>query len=55
MWQMILDHRAQQEVGSHLERRRQSQALNWMRELISSGLQEIFQNASTVQGRLARA
>jgi putative protein kinase ArgK-like GTPase of G3E family len=54
MWQMILDHRAQQEVGSHLERRRQSQALNWMRELISSGLQEIFQNASTVQGRLAR-
>ena len=30
MWQMILDHRAQREVGSHVERRRQSQALNWM-------------------------
>ena len=54
VWQMILDHRAQQEAGGHLERRRQAQALSWMRELISSGLQEIFQNASTVQERLAR-
>jgi LAO/AO transport system kinase len=54
VWQMILDHRAQQEAGGRLERRRQAQALNWMRELISSGLQEIFQNASTVQERLAR-
>jgi len=54
VWQMILDHRAQQEASGHLERRRQAQALSWMRELISSGLQEIFQNASAVQERLAR-
>jgi LAO/AO transport system kinase len=54
IWQMILDHRAQQEAGGHLERRREAQALRWMRELISSGLQEIFQNASSVQERLAR-
>jgi GTPase len=54
VWQMILDHRAQQKASGHLERRRQAQALNWMRELISSGLQEIFQNASAVQERLAR-
>jgi LAO/AO transport system kinase len=54
VWQMILDHRAQQEAGGHLERRRQAQALSWMRELISSGLQEIFQNASAVQERFAR-
>ena len=54
VWQMVLDHRAQQEAGGHLERRRQAQALSWMRELISSGLQEIFQNASTVQERLAQ-
>jgi LAO/AO transport system kinase len=54
IWQMILDHRAQQEAGGHLERRRQTQGLSWMRELISSGLQEIFQNASAVQERLAR-
>jgi putative protein kinase ArgK-like GTPase of G3E family len=47
-----LDHRAR-EAGGYLERRRQAQALSWMRELISSGLQEIFQNASAVQERLA--
>ena len=54
VWQMILDHRAKQEAGGHLEQRRQAQALNWMHRLISSGLQEIFQNASTVQDRLAQ-
>jgi len=53
-WQMILDHRAHQEASGHLERRREAQALSWMRELISSGLQEIFQNTSTVQERFAR-
>src|SRR5271165_5302257 len=52
VWQMVLDHRAQQEAGGHFERQRQAQALSWMRELISSGLQEIFQNASPVQERL---
>jgi LAO/AO transport system kinase len=52
-WQMILDHRAHQEAGGHMERRRQAQALNWMHELISTGLYEIFQNAATVQERLA--
>jgi LAO/AO transport system kinase len=54
VWRMILDHRAQQEAGGHLERRRQAQALSWMRELISSGLQEIFQNAPPVQEHFAR-
>ena len=54
VWQMILDHRAQQEADGHFERRRQAQALSWMRELISSGLREVFQNASAVQERLTR-
>ncbi len=54
VWRMIMDHRAQQEAAGHLERRRQAQALSWMRELISSGLQEIFQNASAAQERIAR-
>jgi LAO/AO transport system kinase len=52
-WQMILNHQAQQEAGGYLERRRQAQALSWMRELVVSGLQEIFQNAASVQERLA--
>src|SRR6516165_1460576 len=54
IWQMVLDHRAQQEAGGHLVRRRQAQALSWMRNLISSGLQEIFQDASAVQERLTQ-
>ena len=54
VWQMILDHRAHQEAGGHFERRRQAQALSWMRELISFGLLEIFQTTSAVQERLSR-
>lgn len=54
VWQMILDHLAKQEVGGHLQRRRQTHALTWMQELISSGLREVFHNAPAVQERLAR-
>ena len=51
---MILDHLTQQEAGGHLQRRRQTHALTWMQELISSGLLEVFHNAPAVQERLAR-
>jgi LAO/AO transport system kinase len=54
VWQMILNHLAQQEAGGYLQRRRQAHAMSWMRELILSGLQEVFQNAPAVQERLAR-
>jgi GTPase len=54
VWQMILDHLAQQEAGGHLQRRRQTHALTWMQELISSGLREVFHNAPAVQEHLAR-
>jgi LAO/AO transport system kinase len=54
VWQMILDHLIQQEAEGHLQLRRQTRALSWMRELISAGLQEFFQNAPVVQERLAR-
>jgi LAO/AO transport system kinase len=54
IWQMILDHRAEQEARGHLERRRRAQALSWMRELISSGLQEIFQSVPAVQEHFAQ-
>jgi LAO/AO transport system kinase len=53
VWQMILNHLAQLEAGGHLQRRRQAHALSWMRELILSGLQEVFQNAPAVQERFA--
>jgi len=54
VWSMILDNLAQQEAGGHLQRRRQAHALSWMRQLILSGLQEVFQNAPSVQDRLTR-
>jgi LAO/AO transport system kinase len=54
VWQMIRDHLVQQEAGGHLQLRRQARALNLMRELISAGLQEFFQNAPAVQESLAR-
>lgn len=53
IWQMILAHLAQQEVGGHLQRRRQTHALTWMQELIASGLRQVFHNAPAVQERLA--
>ncbi|MBV8215023.1 MAG: methylmalonyl Co-A mutase-associated GTPase MeaB [Verrucomicrobia bacterium] len=54
VWQMILDHLAQQEARGQLHVRRQAHALTWMRELISSGLRELFHNAPAVQERLGR-
>jgi GTPase len=54
VWQMILGHLAQKEAGGLLQRRRQTHALTWMQELISSGLREVFHNAPAVQQRLAR-
>ena len=54
VWQMILDHLAQQEAEGHLQLRRQTHALTWMQELISSGLREVFYDAPAVQERLAR-
>ena len=54
VWQMILDHLAQQEAGGYLQQRRQAHAVSWMEELISSGLHEVFHNAPAVQERLAR-
>jgi LAO/AO transport system kinase len=54
VWQMILDHLAQQEARGQLHERRQAHALTWMQELISSGLRELFHNSPAVQERLAR-
>ncbi|MGA7126052.1 MAG: hypothetical protein WBZ19_07090, partial [Chthoniobacterales bacterium] len=53
VWQMILDQLTQQESGGQLQRRRQAHALSWMHQLISLGLQEVFQSAPAVQERLA--
>jgi LAO/AO transport system kinase len=52
VWDMVRQHRAQQEAGGHFERRRRRQALAWMRELISLGLEAMFRNDPAVQARI---
>jgi LAO/AO transport system kinase len=52
VWEMVRQHRAQQEAGGHFECRRRKQALAWMRELISLGLTDLFRNDAAVQGRM---
>ena len=49
---MVLEHREQLERNGHLERRRTRQALQWMNELISLGLEEAFHRDRTVAARL---
>jgi LAO/AO transport system kinase len=52
VWDMVRQHRAHQVDGGNFQRRRNRQALDWMRELISLGLQEMFHSDSAVQARM---
>lgn len=52
VWQMVLDHRAHLESHGWFETRRSRQALDWMRELVSLGLEELFQRDPKVAERL---
>jgi LAO/AO transport system kinase len=52
VWDMVRQHRNQQESGGHFDRRRRKQSLAWMRELISLGLGDLFRNDAAVQARI---
>ncbi|HTS25804.1 MAG TPA: methylmalonyl Co-A mutase-associated GTPase MeaB [Bryobacteraceae bacterium] len=52
IWQMVLEHRALLESNGHLARRRSQQALEWMRELVTLGLQGAFRRDPNVAARL---
>jgi LAO/AO transport system kinase len=54
IWQMVLDHEAQLEASGKLAERRARGNVQWMRELISGGLTEIFQSRPTVAALLPR-
>jgi LAO/AO transport system kinase len=54
IWQMVLDHEAQLEASGKLAERRTRGNVEWMRELISGGLTEIFQSHPTVAALLPR-
>jgi LAO/AO transport system kinase len=52
IWDMVRQHRVQQTEGGHFERRRRRQALQWMRELVSTGLEDLLRGHPGVQARL---
>jgi len=51
-WDMVLEHRAKLEASGHLAARRSRQALEWMRELVSMGLEDSFRGHQGVSARL---
>jgi len=52
IWQLILEHRAQQESGGYFARRRRQQSLDWMQELVASGLEDMFRQDARVSAEL---
>ena len=54
IWQMVLEHEAQLEGSGGLAERRRQGDLQWMRELISTGLDEIFRSAPSVAEQLPK-
>lgn len=52
VWHMILDHRNHAEANGHFTRRRQEQAIHWMKELVSDGLDDLFRADAKVRERI---
>ena len=52
MWETVLQHRDKMQASGWFLRRRRQQALDWMRELISSGLKAEFYRHPGVHSRL---
>ncbi len=52
IWDMVLEHRRHMETFGHLAVLRSRQALEWMRELISLGLEDSFRHDPVVSRRL---
>ncbi len=52
IWDMILEHRATLKANGHFQDRRRRQSLDWMRELISIGLEDQFRADPRISARL---
>lgn len=52
LWQTILAHRAHLEGNGYFARRRSGQALQWLRESIGMGLEELFRRDARVASRI---
>jgi LAO/AO transport system kinase len=52
VWHMVLEHRRLLESNGYLAERRSLQALQWMNELVSLGLEDLFHSDPAVAARL---
>jgi len=52
IWQMVLEHEAQLQAAGRIAERRTHQALQWMDDLVSMGLEELFRADPAVAERL---
>jgi LAO/AO transport system kinase len=52
VWQMVRDHHSQQTATGCFEKRRRAQTLDWMHQLIDTGLNDMFREDTKVQSRL---
>jgi LAO/AO transport system kinase len=52
LWRLIEEHRMQLEANGFRTARRKRQALDWMRELISTGLEDLFRSDPAIAARL---
>jgi LAO/AO transport system kinase len=52
IWETVLEHRKLLETNGYLPARRSLQALQWMKELVSLGLEDLFRRDPAVAGRL---
>jgi len=55
IWELILQHREQQETGGFFATRRRQQALDWMHELVDLGLEDLFRQHPQIAAELPRA
>jgi LAO/AO transport system kinase len=55
IWDLVLQHRKQQETGGFFAARRRQQALDWMHELVASGLEDLFRQDPHVASELPLA
>ena len=52
IWRLVLEHREQQESSGFFAARRRQQSLDWMRELVASGLEDSFRQDARVAEQL---
>jgi LAO/AO transport system kinase len=52
IWEMVQEHRVHMEPAGHFANRRKQQSLDWMRELVSLGLEDMFRRSPAVSRRL---